>query len=185
MEPLNNPMLPMDEVKSVQCYCGRYWNFVVSAEQLVAGRDRLNSGEEFVYYGARCEHCGRFLLDTYLKKERRRLNSESVKDKIETRGNMQKCDFLECVNSTVAHIEYGNNKYGSNLRFYCAEHYNEIVKYVDERRWFQNPPLKIKIPLEVSINSSWEQSDTGLSPEIAILHVSLKESDDILKHWKK
>jgi hypothetical protein len=45
--------------------------------------------------------------------------------------------------------------------------------------------LKIKIPLEVSINSSWEQSDTGLSPEIAILHVSLKESDDILKHWKK
>jgi hypothetical protein len=120
VEPLNNPM---SEIKSVQCYCGSYWNFVVSEEVLVAGRaDRLNSEDEFVYYGARCEHCGRFLLDTYLKKE---------------------------------------------------------------RLAFQNLPLKI--PLEVECESwvPWEQSDTELSPEIEILHVSLKESDDILKHWKK
>jgi hypothetical protein len=45
----------------------------------------------------------------------------------------------------------------------------------------------LKIPLEVECESwvPWEQSDTELSPEIEILHVSLKESDDILKHWKK
>lgn len=41
----------------------------------------------------------------------------------------KKCFFYLCENSAVAHIEYGNDKCGSNLRFYCAEHYDFLVKY--------------------------------------------------------
>jgi hypothetical protein len=55
---------------------------------------------------------------------------------------MKKCDYNRCENSAVAHIDY----YNSNLKFYCAKHYDLIVKHLakyaqdpDEwgiQRWF-------------------------------------------------
>ena len=47
---------------------------------------------------------------------------------------MKKCDYNRCENSAVAHIDYCGQTAqpicGPAVKFYCAKHYDFIVKYL-------------------------------------------------------
>lgn len=50
------------------------------------------------------------------------------------RDQMKKCDYNRCENSAVAHIDYCGQTAqpicGPAVKFYCAKHYDFIVKYL-------------------------------------------------------